>query len=363
MSLWVALVAPSLDVPGGHAVQARALAEGLRREGRRVTLVPVNQPFPAGVRWLRPYPYIRSVPNEVLYVAALRHLRHADVVHVFAASYWSFLVAAVPAILAARALGKRTVLHYHSGEAEDHLVHWGWRVHPWLRRVHEIVVPSAYLRDVFARFGYRARVIPNVVDTSCFRYRERVSLGPRLLSNRNFEPHYRVDDTLEAFALVRAQYPDATLTVAGSGSQEPRLRRLATSLGGAVRFLGRVEPRDMPRLYDEADFFLNASVVDNQPVSILEAFAAGLPVVSTPTGDIGAMLGGGERGFLVEPDDPAGLAKTVVSLLEHPDRVLPVVRRALGEIERYTWAQVRRAWARVHEGMSADDVDEGERPC
>ena len=55
---------------------------------------------------------------------------------------------------AARALNKRVVLHYHSGEADDHLANWGALVHPWLQLAHDIVVPSEYLRDVFARYGY-----------------------------------------------------------------------------------------------------------------------------------------------------------------------------------------------------------------
>jgi len=347
----VVLVAPSLDRPGGQAVQARALMEGLSADGYDVRVLAADRRFPAGLRSVRRVPYLRTMLNEVLYLSALRSLSGADVVHVFSASYWSFLLAPVPAMLAGRRLGKRVVLHYHSGEAEDHLARWGRLVHPGLRLADEIVVPSPWLRDVFGRFGYPVRVIPNVVDTSAFRYRERMPLQPRLLSNRHLESLYRVDDTLEAFALVRAAYPEATLTVAGAGPDEPRLRRRAAALGdGAVRFVGRVQPGDMPRLYDDADFFLNSSVIDNQPVSILEAFAAGLPVVSTPTGDIAGMLGYGERGFLFPVGDPPAMAKTVMTLLEHPDRALRAVRRARRETGRYTWEQVRQPWASVYAG-------------
>ena len=81
-------------------------------------------------------------------------------------------------------------------------------------------------------------MIRNVVDLSRFEYRERQPLRPRLLSTRNLEPYYRVDVILEAFALVKAQLPDATLTVAGYGSEEARLRRLA-GRGGPVRRKGR----------------------------------------------------------------------------------------------------------------------------
>jgi glycosyltransferase involved in cell wall biosynthesis len=345
----IVLVAASLDILGGQGVQARTVADALRRDGYQVLFIPINPRFPPGFRWLRRYPYARTCLTEALYLPSLGRLRSADVVHIFSASYWSFLLAPVPAILAARCLGKRIVLHYHSGEADDHLARWGALVHPWLRMVDEIVVPSGYLQDVFARHGYRVRVIRNVVDTSGFRFRERLPLRHRLLSTRNLEPYYRVDNTLEAFALLKAQYPEATLTVAGYGNEDVRLRRLAASLGASgIRFVGRVEPRAMPDLYDEADVFVNSSVVDNQPLSVLEAFAAGLAVVSTDTGDIAAMVRDGETGLIVPRDDPAATAKAVASLLDDPDRALRMARRARREVETYTWSQVRDAWAAVY---------------
>jgi phenylacetate-CoA ligase len=257
----------------------------------------------------------------------------------------------MPAIVVGRLFGRRVVLNYHSGEAEDHLARWGVLVHPWLRLAEEIVVPSAFLGGVFARHGYRGRVIPCVIDTSRFRYRERAPLRPRLLSNRNLEPYYGVDNTLKAFALLRARYPEATLTVAGSGGEERRLRQLAASLGaGGIRFVGRVEPSAMPDLHDRADIFVNSSVVDNQPVSVLEAFASGLPVVSTGTGDIAALVRDGETGMLVPPRDPAAMAKAVTTLLEEPERAVGIARRARDEVAQYTWPRVRDLWASVYSG-------------
>jgi glycosyltransferase involved in cell wall biosynthesis len=351
MSRRIAIVAPSLDILGGQGVQAQALIERLGGEGRPVDLLRINPPFPWALGWVRRVPYARTVLNQALYIPSLLRLRSADIVHVFSASYWSFLLTPAPAMAVARAFGKRVILNYHSGEADDHLARWGLLVHPWLRLAHEIVVPSEYLREVFARHGYRARVVPNVVDTSHFRYRDRPSLGPHLVSTRNLEHHYRVDKTLEAFALVQAQYPQATLSVAGYGSEGPQLRRLATSLGlTGIRFLGRVEPNDLPAVLDGADVFINSSTVDNQPVSVLEAFAAGLPVVSTPTGDIANMVRDGETGLLVPAGDPAAMAKAVISLLEDPDRAAAMARRARGEVEKYSWAHVRERWAAVYAG-------------
>src|SRR5882672_9722134 len=150
----VVVIAPDARTPGGQAVQARALAKLLCREGFRVTFVSTRRRFPRGLRFVQEWRYVRTLLNEILYVAALRALRGADAAIVFSASYWSFLLAPLPALLAGRLLRVRTILAYHSGEADDHLDRWGVLVHPWLRQADAIVVPSAHLERVFARHGY-----------------------------------------------------------------------------------------------------------------------------------------------------------------------------------------------------------------
>lgn len=353
--LSVGLVAASLDIVGGQGVQACSLIDALQAEGYDVHFIPINPRFPAGLRRLRHWPYVRTLVNQALYLPGLVRLAACDVVHVFSASYASFLLAPAPAMVAARLFGKRVVLHYHSGEAGDHLARWGALVHPWLRLAHRIVVPSAYLREIFARHGYDALVIPNIVDLSRFQYRDRLPLRPRLLCTRNFERYYRVDVVIDAFARLRRLEPAATLTLAGYGSQEQELRRQAAASGasGAIRFAGRVDPADMPRLYHEADICLNASEVDNQPVSILEAFAAGLPVVSSPTGDIPAMVQHLETGVLVPHGDADAMAGAVRWLLHRPDRASELARSARMQIDRHTWPAVRDAWAAVYQHEEA----------
>jgi glycosyltransferase involved in cell wall biosynthesis len=347
----VAIVAASLDILGGQGVQASSLLEALNGDGYQAGLLAINPRFPAGLQRVRQLPYLRTLLNQALYVPGLARLANADVAHVFSASYASFLLAPVPAMATARSLGKRVVLHYHSGEADDHLTNWGVLVHPWLRLAHRIVVPSVYLRDVFRRHGYDALVIPNVVDLSKFIYRDRTPLRPRLLCTRNFEAYYRVDVVLDAFAQLLEVEPSATLTLAGYGSQEARLREMAARLPAhAVQFVGKVKPSDMPALYDAHDISVNASVVDNQPVSILEAFAAGLPVVSTPAGDIPSMVDHGITGLLVPPVNAAAITQAVCALLRKPAMAAAIGRTAHAQVNRFTWPAVRHAWAAVYAG-------------
>ena len=88
-------------------------------------------------------------------------------------------------------------------------------------------------------------------------------------------------------------------------------------------------------------------------VSVLEAFASGLPVVSTGPGDIANMARDGETGLIVPQGDPAAMAKAVATLLDNPERALVIARRARQEVEKYTWSQVRDEWAMVYSGRAA----------
>jgi glycosyltransferase involved in cell wall biosynthesis len=100
----------------------------------------------------------------------------------------------------------------------------------------------------------------------------------------------------------------------------------------------------MPALYDRAHIFLNGSRVDNQPLSILEAFASGLPVVTTNAGGIPDMVTNGRTGIIVNIDDYRALARSAIQLLEEPALADEIADRALNECQKYTWAAVRNDW-------------------
>ena len=168
-----------------------------------------------------------------------------------------------------------------------------------------------------------------------------------------YESWLTVDVVLRAFALLKTRYPQATLTVAGYGSEERRLRAIALALKvDDIRFVGRVAPQEMPALYAQADIFLNASVVDNQPLSVLEAFAAGTPVVSTPTGDIPSMVRHGETGLLVPPEAPGAMAAAIGETLDRPERALQMAEEAYDDLDRFTWRAVRDQWQSVYRGAA-----------
>src|SRR4051812_36005731 len=213
--LSILIVAPSFDILGGQSVQAGRLFERLREESTlQVGFLPINPRLPGILRGLQRVKYLRTIVTSVAYVGSLLwRVRRYDVIHVFSASYLSFVLAPTPAILIGKLYRRKVLLNYHSGEAEDHLRRWRSAI-TTIRWVDSIVVPSDYLVGIFDKFGFRAQAIANLIDTSQFRFRGRRPLRPVFLSNRNLESHYGVDLVLRAFAIIQGKVGHASLTVA-----------------------------------------------------------------------------------------------------------------------------------------------------
>ena len=345
------LVAPALRILGGQAVQANYLLEHLSREPMfEVSFLPHNPQLPRPLRLLQSIKYLRTIVTSALYcINLLIQVPKHDIVHTFSASYFSFLLAPTPAILIARLFGKKVVLNYRSGEAEDHLRCWPRTAVPIMKLAHELIVPSQYLVDVFRKFDLRASAVANIIDNDRFRFRERRPLLPIFFSNRNLYPLYNVACILRAFAKIQERFPEARLIIAGDGSQRPSLESLARELKlRNVEFRGRVAPHKMNELYDEAHIFLNSSNIDNMPGSILESFASGMPVVSTSAGGIRCIVTHGRTGLLVPRNDHEGMASWAIKLLESPELATSIVENAYEQCSAYTWPAVRDAWLAVY---------------
>ena len=352
--LRVAIVAPSLRILGGQAVQADRLLRAWKGDPAiEAWLVPIDPRPPGPLATLTRVRYVRTLVTQLVYWPLLiRELRHADVVHVFSASYTSFLLSPLPAFLIARLLRKPVLINYRSGEAPDHLAR-SRVARAVLRRASTNVVPSSFLRDVFATWGLRAEVIPNVVDLARFRFSPRRPIRPHLLSTRNFEPLYNIDCTLRAFGLVQREYPDASLTLVGSGSEDSRLRARAAELGlQHVHFVGAVAPEEIWRRYAEANIYIQTPNIDNMPSSVLEAFASGLPVVSTAAGGVPAILTDGVHGLLAPVGDATAVARQVLRLLGDQALVDRLTTSARAACARYTWDAVRGDWLALYTALA-----------
>src|ERR1700675_679912 len=348
--LKVAVVAPSLRYVGGQAVQADLLLRLWQHDPDiDITFIAVDPPLPVPLAWAERIPGLRTLLREPIYFWHLcRGLKNVDVAHIFAASYWSFLLAPAPAWFFAKLRGKKTIINYRSGEARYHLQRFrsGKFV---LSRADVIVTPSAYLVDVFREFGLHAVIVPNLIDLAQFRYRERTPLRPHLVSTRGFSTYYSVDVVVRAFAEVKKEYPEARLDLVGSGPLESDIRKLVAGLNlTGVNFTGIASRQEIGNYYDRADIFINASWLDNMPVSVIEAFASGTPVVTTAPESIPYLVQHESTGLLSAVGDEKALAANVLRLLREPALASLLAQNAHLESSNYTWQVVREQWLNTY---------------
>ena len=353
-SLNVAIVAASLRYVGGQSVQADLLVRNCRHdEELRAKLVPIDPALPRVIAWVERIPLLRTVVREPFYLWSLwRELKDVDIAHIFSASYWSFLVAPLPALLMARMRGKKALIHYHSGEARDHLKRF--RTARWfLPQADLLVVPSGYLAGVFREFALDATVVPNIIDLSQFTFRLRRPVCPHLVCTRGFHPYYCLDVVVRAFAEVQKAYPEARLDLVGNGPLELELRQLVQELQlPNVEFTGVASRGEIGRFYDRADIFINASRLDNMPVSVLEAFASGASVVSTAPEGMRYVVDHERTGLLSQPGDAHALAQNALRLIEDPQLAANLACNAHEESRRYRWEAVREQWLEVYRSLT-----------
>ena len=293
-------------------------------------------------------PFLRTVVHWPIYAISARHaISRAGVVHTFSASYTSFLLTCLPAWMISRWQRKRFVLNYHTARrwrqfANSRIVRF------ILSRTDSIVVPSAFLATKFEEIGFRVSIVPNIISDQ-FQYRPRIGLRPRMLCTRNLSRDYRVDVVIDAFSIVQAQKPDAALYLIGDGPLRRQLETQVRTLGiSNVAFCGVVASDQMPEWYDRVDIFINASVLDSAPLSILEAFACGLPVVTTAAGGIPLMVSHEETGLIAPAGDARLLAGCVLRLLREPELAERIARQAHEQLAAHRWPLVRRKWLEIY---------------
>jgi glycosyltransferase involved in cell wall biosynthesis len=287
----------------------------------------------------RPWNMIRTV--------LLDHSRY-DVALVDVFSGPAFLWAEA-VVLFLRLLRKPFVLVLHGGNLPEFARLWPSRVRRLLSRAGSVTSPSPYLATQLERFRGDIRCLPNAIDVSRFVPRACDRMGSELVWLRAFHEMYNPMLGPAVLARLIGEYPEARLTMIGpdkgDGSLE-RTRRAAVSLGvsGACHFVGRVEKGEVPAWLAKGDIFLNTTNVDNTPVSVIEAQAAGLCVVSTDVGGIPYLLENEKDALLVPPGDARAMAEAVRRLFVEPGLAPSLSRNGRMKAEGFDWSHILPEW-------------------
>ena len=259
-----------------------------------------------------------------------RHRREVDLLIVHLYSGRAFVVEDLVSRIGRRHQLPMVGVVSGGGFPDFQLRHPRW-VPAVLERFRALVAPSPHLARWADAFGVSTQVIPNPLDVDEYSFRSRPHLEPRLFWMRAYHPIYRPLVALDVVDRLRERHPGVRLTMAGpdKGELDTVTREVeARGLGDVVELKGFVGPDEKRQLFDAHDVFLNTPAVDNRPVSLVEAAASGLAIVSTDAGGIPALVTDDHSAVLAPVDDADALAEGVLQLLTDTDRAQRIIRGA-----------------------------------
>ncbi len=354
--LKVGIVGPASPPAGGMAAQTEQLCRLLGQEGVYVEFLQTNSDYRP--QWIEKVAGIRAVFRLIGYCFSVANfVRRVNVIHLMSNSGWSWQLFSAPVIWLAYLSNTPVIVNYRGGEAKTYLsdsVRW---VRPTLRRATTLVVPSQFLQQIFSEFGFKAIVVPNIIDSARFYpSTEDKTDGDQtqLIVVRNLEEIYDVELAIRAYEKLRQSCPNCRLTIAGSGPMEGTLRKLVSELKleQKITFAGRLNRDQVASLYRSADVMVNSSKVDNMPNSLLEAMACGIPIVSTSAGGIPWMVEHNKTALLVPVGNVEALASALRNMVCDADLRERLSSAGIADAKQYHWESIKPQWIHLYSDLA-----------
>lgn len=235
----------------------------------------------------------------------------------------------------------------HGGNLPERAARSPKRMNRLFTGAYSSVCPSAFLKDRLAESGIACRIIPNPIDISMYQYRE-ADVTPTLLWVRSLHSVYNPEMALQVLAVLTESYPAARLTMVGPEKDVSvkALKTKARELGieDKVAFTGLLVKQDWLNLGTEHSFFINTTNIDNAPVSVVEAMALGLVVVSTNAGGIPYLVSNNENGFLVETGNAGQMAAVIKDCLDGTRDLTAIRQNARQTAMKFDQQHVLNLW-------------------
>ena len=212
------------------------------------------------------------------------------------------------------------------------------------------VAPSHFLYDIFKAEGFEnLQIIPNAVNLEMFPYKKREHFKPKLLWVRRFQERYNPMLSLEVYEKLLKLFPEAELCMVGpeKDGSLAKCKAFAEKMNLPVRFPGKMKKKEWAALSAYYDFFLNSTDIDNTPISVIEAMALGLPVISTNVDGMPYLIENGSDGLLVPPKDVDDMLNALVSLIEDQEKARQISMAAYEKVKKFDWEVVRHEWNKL----------------
>ncbi|WP_457611476.1 glycosyltransferase family 4 protein [Lutibacter sp.] len=210
------------------------------------------------------------------------------------------------------------------------------------------IAPSIYLQQAFKKKGFGTCFIPNGILIEEYNYKQRSVIQPKLLWVRAFDKTYNPLLAIKVLVELRKKYPQATLCMVGPDKDGTlgEAKKLAKKLGiyMSIKFTGVLSKEEWHRLSENYDIFINTTNVDNMPVSIIEAMALGLPIVSTNAGGLPYLISSNIDGILVNINNEQEMADAIIKIIESPSKVSELSQKARLKAEKYDLEIIKNQW-------------------
>lgn len=211
------------------------------------------------------------------------------------------------------------------------------------------VSPSMYLKKEFENYNYVVDEIPNIIQIDKYPFLKRNNIKPKLLFVRAFHEIYNPIMALNVLKEVLKSFPEATLCMIGpiKDNSHQNFLNLASqyNLIDKIEITGFLSKEEWHKKSKEFDIFINTSNFDNMPVSVIEAMALGLPIVSTNVGGLPYLIDENISGLLVDKNDVKAMANAINLIVEGKHQNLAINARK--KVESFSWNSVRKKWLEI----------------
>lgn len=254
-------------------------------------------------------------------------------------------------------LGKPFILTLHGGNMPAFAAGRQRRVKRLLRLAAAVTTPSRYLLEKMHIYRDDIILLPNFLDLSAYKFRLREYPSRSLLWLRSFHDIYNPSLAIRVLQRLKNSFPEIKLIMVGPDKGDGSLQsamKTAKELGIAdkIEITGSVSKKEVPDWLDKCCIFINTTNVDNTPVSVLEAMASGLCVVSTDVGGIPYLLSDEHDALLVPPDDPAAMASAIQRILTEPGLAKRLSLNGRKKVEQFDWSVIVPQFEKLIEQLS-----------
>ena len=278
-------------------------------------------------------------------IAAILRTKTYDIVLIDTYSTRNFYYALIAAKIC-NYLDKPFILYLHGGNLQQRLASISVGNLGVLQKAEHVLAPSVYLKEKLDRYFSTIQVIPNSIHLEQYKFLKRLKIEPKIIWVRALAEIYDPFKVLRVAELLQKTYPNYEILMVGPDKEglKDRLQLEIDKKHLNIKLAGRLSKEEWIATAENYDIFLNTSKVDNTPVSVIEAMALGLPIVSSRAGGIPYLLEHGETALLVLDTHESDYAINIERMIKYPEMALNLAENARKEAESYDWEQVKHKW-------------------